>query len=159
VVICLSEVQTCIWPSGCHCYSLSLASVKSRLVLPFWYWLTQVVLEKGPLNGCVCVCVCLQWAGRCPQNCLSPWWDPGLHLIYDSMVPCESISQMASSTGSTNCIVHGWDQQTDRQTGHSTAITIGIAKQQKMSKEQSQRYLYHPYTYIRLTALCAGLPR
>jgi len=28
----LSEVQTCIWPSWCHCYSLSLASVKSRLV-------------------------------------------------------------------------------------------------------------------------------
>ena len=30
-----SEVQTCIWPSWCHCHSLSLASVKSRLVLPF----------------------------------------------------------------------------------------------------------------------------
>ena len=28
--------------------------VKSRLVLSFWYWLTRVVLEKGPLNGCVC---------------------------------------------------------------------------------------------------------
>jgi len=27
-----SEVQTCIWPSGCHCHSLCLASVKSRLV-------------------------------------------------------------------------------------------------------------------------------
>ena len=27
-----SEVQTCIWPSRCHCHSLSLASVKSRLV-------------------------------------------------------------------------------------------------------------------------------
>ena len=27
---------------------LSLASVKSRLVVPFWHWL------KGPLNGCVC---------------------------------------------------------------------------------------------------------
>ena len=40
-----SEVQTCIWPSWCHCHSLSLASVKSRLVLPFWY---------RPLNGCVC---------------------------------------------------------------------------------------------------------
>ena len=38
---------------------LSLASVKSRLVLPFWYRLTRVVLEKGPLNGCVCVCVCV----------------------------------------------------------------------------------------------------
>ena len=52
-----SEVQTCIWPSWCYCQSLSLASVKSRLVLPFWYRLTWVVPEKGPLNGCVCVCV------------------------------------------------------------------------------------------------------
>jgi len=26
--------------------------IKSRLVLPFWYRLTQVVLEKRPLNGC-----------------------------------------------------------------------------------------------------------
>jgi len=47
-----SEVQTCIWPSWCHCHSLSLASVKSRLILPFWYRLTQVVLDKGPLNRC-----------------------------------------------------------------------------------------------------------
>ena len=47
-----SEVRTCIWPSWCHCHSLSLAPVKSRLVLPFWYRLTQVVLEKRPLNGC-----------------------------------------------------------------------------------------------------------
>ena len=30
-----SEVQTCIWPSWCHCHSLSLASVKSRLVFTF----------------------------------------------------------------------------------------------------------------------------
>ena len=50
-----SEVQICIWPSWCHCHSLSLASVKSRLVLPFWYRPTRVVPEKAPLNGCVCV--------------------------------------------------------------------------------------------------------
>ena len=55
-----SEVQTCIWPSWCHCHSLSPASVKSRLVLPLWYRLTWVVPEKGPLNVCVCVCQC-QW--------------------------------------------------------------------------------------------------
>ena len=32
-------------PSWCHCHSLSLASVKSRLVLPFWYWLTRIVIS------------------------------------------------------------------------------------------------------------------
>ena len=46
-----SEVQTCIRPSWCHGHSLSLASVKSSLVLPFWYWLTWVVPDKGLLNG------------------------------------------------------------------------------------------------------------
>ena len=30
----------------------SLASFKSRLVLPFWCQLTQLVLDKMPLNGC-----------------------------------------------------------------------------------------------------------
>jgi len=49
-----SEMQTCIQPSWCYCHSLSLASLKSRLVL---YWLIWVVPDKGPLNGCVCVCV------------------------------------------------------------------------------------------------------
>ena len=52
-----SKMQTCILPSWCHCHSLALASVKSRLVLPFWYRLTWVVPEKGPLNGRVRVCV------------------------------------------------------------------------------------------------------
>jgi len=33
--------------------SPSLASFKSRLVLPFCYQFTQVVLEKRPLNGCI----------------------------------------------------------------------------------------------------------
>jgi len=43
-----------LWGAG---MVISLASVKSRLVLPFWYQLTRVIPEKGPLNGCVCVCV------------------------------------------------------------------------------------------------------
>ena len=43
-----------IWSSWCLQPQTpsSLASFKSRLSLPFWYWLTQVVLEKRPLNGC-----------------------------------------------------------------------------------------------------------
>jgi len=27
---------------------------KIQIGLPFWYRLTRVVLDKGPLNGCVC---------------------------------------------------------------------------------------------------------
>jgi len=49
------EVQVCMWPSWCHCHSLSLAPVESGLVLPFWCRLTWVVPDKGPLNGGVCV--------------------------------------------------------------------------------------------------------
>jgi len=62
-----SKVQTCIWPSWRHCHSLSFASVKSRLVLPFWYRLTWVVLEKGPLIVCVCVRACVS---ECVHACV-----------------------------------------------------------------------------------------
>ena len=44
-----------VWSSWCHCRPQtpsSLASFKSRLVLQFWYRLTQFVLEKRPINGC-----------------------------------------------------------------------------------------------------------
>jgi len=67
------EVQTCIWPSGFYCHSLSLAPVKSRLVLPFWYRLTRVVPDRGPLYGCVCVCVCVSVCARvraCVRACV-----------------------------------------------------------------------------------------
>ena len=51
------EMQiVCILSSWCRCHPKtpsSLGSFKSRLVLTFWYRLTQVVLEKRPLNGCI----------------------------------------------------------------------------------------------------------
>jgi len=86
-------VQTCIWPSWCHCHSLSLASVKSRLVLPFWYRITRVVPDKGPLNVCVCVCVracvracvCLVlwhcWLGIRPVK--HEWWGVGVVICLE----------------------------------------------------------------------------
>jgi len=54
-----SKVQTCTQRSWYHCHSHSLASVKSRFVLPFWYRLTRVVPDKGPLNVCVSVTLVL----------------------------------------------------------------------------------------------------
>jgi len=58
VVICMQRGAVCL-----HMVQLmpllpetpsSLASFKSRLVLPFWYRLTQIVLENRPFNGCSC---------------------------------------------------------------------------------------------------------
>ena len=41
-------------PAECTASPNSIISclIKSRLVLPFWYRLTRVILEKRPLNGC-----------------------------------------------------------------------------------------------------------
>jgi len=61
VVICLEQGADCLHMvqlMPLHPKSLSsLASFKSRLVIPFWYRLTHVVLEKRPLNGCTVVVV------------------------------------------------------------------------------------------------------
>ena len=42
---------------------------KIQIVLPFRYWLTWVVPEKGPLNGCVCEGKC-KWSygSSCPMD-------------------------------------------------------------------------------------------
>ena len=60
-----SEVQICIWLSWYHCNSLSLASVKSRLVFTF---LVLAHLgspgKRAVKHVCVCVCVSL-------NHCLS----------------------------------------------------------------------------------------
>jgi len=55
VVICLEQganlhvAQLMPLPLTVSCFS------KSRLVVPFWYRLTRVVPDKGPLNGFVCL--------------------------------------------------------------------------------------------------------
>ena len=62
VVICRERGADCLQLDPLPDTSLSLAPVKSRLVLPFWYRLTQVVLEKRPLNGCSSVVVVYVYA-------------------------------------------------------------------------------------------------
>jgi len=55
MVICLEQgadlhmAQLMPLPLTISCFS------KIQMVLPFWYQLTQIVLDKAPLNGCVCV--------------------------------------------------------------------------------------------------------
>ena len=56
-----SEVQTCICFSWCHCHSLSLASMKSRLVLPF---LVQAHLGSPGKRAVKLMCVCVSGTTR-----------------------------------------------------------------------------------------------
>jgi len=65
----LSGVVLFYHPSRVRCrfaYGLQLLPLpltvscfsKSRLALVFWYWLTRVASDQGPLNGCCCWCRC-----------------------------------------------------------------------------------------------------
>jgi len=129
-------VQTCIWPSWCHCHSLSLASVKSRLVLPFWYRLTRVVPEKGPLNGCVCMCVALTKPQPCCKN--SPW------------IRNSKFSIKVSQATSKNAVTTDSVTQSNRGTEFP-----------QMSQQYPSLITHvhtHTHTHTRLTALFPGLP-
>ena len=64
-VICLERgadfdmAQLMPLPLTVSCFS------KIQMVLSSWYRLTRVVPDKGPLNGCVCIYVCMwsRWIG------------------------------------------------------------------------------------------------
>jgi len=50
-------------PLAVSCFS------KIQIGLPFWYRLTRVVSDKGPLNGCVCVWCCYSTGSQRPHCC------------------------------------------------------------------------------------------
>ena len=98
-----SKVQTCICPSWCHCHSLSLASVKSRLVLLFWYRPTRVVLDKGPLNRCVCVCVTFEHTLTQSECFLSTFIEHFKLFFLQSFRLCFSLQRL-KCYGSVQCL-------------------------------------------------------
>ena len=99
-----SEVQTCIWPSWCHYHSLSLASVKSRLVLPSWYRLTWVVPDKRAVKQ---VRVCLLYLGTetCLQGfcCVMSYWPT-------TSQPCQGRLNVLGAPEPTRLMGRPWDR-------------------------------------------------
>ena len=68
MVICLEQgadlhmAQLTPLPLTVSCFS------KIQIDFTFWYWLTRVILDKGPINGCVCtVCGKVYVTVRCPS--------------------------------------------------------------------------------------------
>jgi len=98
LVICLERdadlhmAQLLPLPLTVSCFS------KIQIGLPFWYRLTQVVPEKGPLNVCVCVLVWFQKsilmfvflvnAGMFGHSMIIS--DSGLGIYGTAHVPCEA---------------------------------------------------------------------
>jgi len=74
-VVIWNEVQTCIWPSRCHCHSLHLAPVNPdwflpSWFLPFWYLLTWMVPDKFQKSSKTIVCVTVTHT----RNCFMALW-------------------------------------------------------------------------------------
>ena len=68
---------------------------KIQIGLPFWYWLTSVVPDKGPLNGCVCVpwhC----WLGirKSIQSVKIEWWGVGVVICLERGADCLHMVQL-----------------------------------------------------------------
>jgi len=69
---------------------------KIQVGFTFWYWLTQVVPDNGPLNGCVCVCVCVcscHYLVCLLVRCCVPV----LEIAINSLCICHFFSEMEQS--------------------------------------------------------------
>jgi len=92
VVICLERgsdlhmAQLMPLPPTVSCFN------KIHIGLPFWYWLTWVVPDKGPLNECVCVPVGHPAANLLLAAAAVDRWMDG-HLTITSTVLCAVCEQ------------------------------------------------------------------
>jgi len=64
--------------SGATCTDLHMAQLMplplTKLVLPFWYWLTRVDPDKGLLDMCACVCLVCLITCSLPQCTYNATW-------------------------------------------------------------------------------------
>jgi len=78
----------CIWSNWCTATRSSLASLKSQMVLFFWYWLNQAVMEMRSLSGCTCSSYRSFWlwlGGSTHSSCTTRQIRPG-----DNNTECNS---------------------------------------------------------------------
>jgi len=127
---------------------LSLASVKSRLVLPFWCRLTRVVPEKGPLNGCMYVCmfVYFMWV-----SCQRHWRaGPAECSIYWGEIWCLRVRCNAGRSVK----VSYWSSSSTAQTQRTAAQRcVQSPTVPATARQQGARLIFYPPTTIRCTNL------
>ena len=158
--------------------TVSCFRVKSRLVLPFWYRLTRVVLDKGPLNGCMyvwyqldhmkTVCTSLQTDNHVNTSSLN---------FYSRMLFLMPNQQCQSTEGNSLVIVthahtfngslSGTTQVSRYQKGKAnldfteardSGVSWAICKSAPRSKQTTTPAPHHSYVFYRPDALPSAQP-
>jgi len=117
VVICLQwgadlhMAQLMPLPLTVSCFS------KIQIGFTFWYRLTRVIPDKGPLNGCVCVCSVLQY-----YNCSSSFSYAQFKACSDWSISATWRVLSSKPTG-CHCLMGQTDGQTDKRTLHRPCST------------------------------------
>ena len=116
---------------------------KIQMVLPFWYWLTRVVPDKRPLNGCVCACVCV-CVRVCVCVCVCTVWRAAvLRMTFE----CVSVRQDELQT-----TTRSYEGQLSMMSEHLAAMNerltqqkdeIDILKYQLEQQQQGSKVLLH----------------
>ena len=121
--------------TAAHCLLLH-ASVISRSVLPFWYRLTQLVPDKGVLNGCGDI------GTTGPRRSeKTTWHSPRQHVLSPSYQPVVQVWLQAGDSrepghGSVHrCPPHHTPRTgvcvNGRKTAHSTSHQIAVSRTEK----------------------------
>jgi len=123
-------------------------SVKSRLVLPFWYQLTRVVPEKGPLNGCVCVCAnneAIVDVRLWPSLVLPPGGSVSVrnsdtsHCLWNQLPPLSTSSQSLYISLSSSDFCH-------RYSSEETAMVHGVSPERISYNFLINPIFFHTHT-------------
>jgi len=133
VVICLERGTDCL-----HMVQLmplhpkilsSLASSKSRLVLYIWNRLTQVVLEKRPLNGCNCNCSSSSgsYFACIGAGSTSTWKAPDASLLHKLRLRCEYLTSGTSTRPASSLPPPCGDAAAPLDGGHLSEAGVAAA--------------------------------
>ena len=93
---------------------------KIQIGFSFWYWLTQVVPDKGPINGCVCVGLIPTYYATMQIIPLQIHGSKEVCTPYTYPVMLELLTNSYSSLGTTLC----YQLQLKKSVGRYTQTTM-----------------------------------